>query len=653
MPFNFTPGHWQPYTPGSFFLGRDPVTGQDVGIPTEKHLLTVAGARSGKGTSLIIPNLKRWPASVVVIDPGGGNTRATWQDREAMGQKVYVFDPFGETEKPGKFESDAPVPARLRSSFNPLQNLDPADDSYAERVRALADGLVARHDPKHASWDNAACDILAGIIDTVVTYYDPEDRDFRAVRHLMTMPPKIEVPEGADPPDDLLTLFLGMTKPGRHELARSAAGIALPDIAKPNGYISNAVQNTNWLVSPPILRGLAASSFDFRELTQGNCTVYLVLPNARVTAHSRFLRLFISMAIEAFTEGGETNKECLFVLDEFFSLGRLDSISSAFGANAKNGIHLWPFLQNLGQLATLYGREGTEIFLGDADAQIFFGISDPFTLEHVSRRMETLRPDEISEPPPSGMVGPHAGGWGVESEHIKYQHKMRMVGQPRMTPLEVRELVAKPDGWPVARSMVVFGKGGQVFNLHLAPYFIPPPPIREVPLTSSQAVARSLADFFEVRPGLGWMIKHLAAFWLLGFVAIFLGILPGGAKPLIQPVVNSCPLVLVLWVLWPHLPAKPALPQPAIWAAAAVPFAAVTVAAVFKFQDMTSSRGFLRFSAMEAGLPLFVLWLAVGLVFFLIARKWPVAAPEAPEPPRNPVIDDVIRWAKRRRANGG
>lgn len=56
-----------------------------------------------------------------------------------------------------------------------------------------------------------------------------------------------------------------------------------------------------------------------------------------------------------------------------------------------------------------------------------------------------------------------------------YETEARKVGQPRLAPDIIREMVARKSGDDVARSMIVFGAGGDVFNLRLAPYFRPPP----------------------------------------------------------------------------------------------------------------------------------------------------------------------------------
>src|SRR5690554_3905258 len=60
------------YAEGDLWLGRLP-SGEAVGYNDDRHVLLVSGTRSGKGASIIIPNLCLWPGSAVVIDPKGEN----------------------------------------------------------------------------------------------------------------------------------------------------------------------------------------------------------------------------------------------------------------------------------------------------------------------------------------------------------------------------------------------------------------------------------------------------------------------------------------------------------------------------------------------------------------------------------------------------
>lgn len=45
--------------------------GHLIGLEDDRHIITVAGSRSGKGVSMIIPNLLFYRGSVLVIDPKG------------------------------------------------------------------------------------------------------------------------------------------------------------------------------------------------------------------------------------------------------------------------------------------------------------------------------------------------------------------------------------------------------------------------------------------------------------------------------------------------------------------------------------------------------------------------------------------------------
>lgn len=51
-------------------------------------------SRPGKGAALIIPNHLRRPHSAVVVDPKGENAEKIWEVHKAVGQNIYVLDPF-------------------------------------------------------------------------------------------------------------------------------------------------------------------------------------------------------------------------------------------------------------------------------------------------------------------------------------------------------------------------------------------------------------------------------------------------------------------------------------------------------------------------------------------------------------------------------
>ena len=159
------------YRPGALFLGFDG-HGREIGIRTEVHAITIGGSGAGKGSSLLVPNARRWPHNLICIDPKGENAILAWQAREALGQRVAILDPFFEIPA-GK------IPDRLRVSINPLAVIDPENRRARAALMAIGNGLVVVHDPKHMEWVEGARALLAGMAAYVVADAPPEMRTSR------------------------------------------------------------------------------------------------------------------------------------------------------------------------------------------------------------------------------------------------------------------------------------------------------------------------------------------------------------------------------------------------------------------------------------------------------------------------------------------
>ncbi len=520
--------HWSnaksyPYQSGRLFLGH--ADGQEVGIETERHAITIAGAGSGKGTSVIIPNLLKWPHNALVIDPKGEAAEATAEKREAMGQAVHVLDPFG----------SARVPNRFQACYNPLDDLDPEALTIKEDIDALADGIVMRPDPQAAHWDDGAQAVIAGLIAYVKIRAPEERRNLIEVRSILG-------------DDDALAEALEEMK-GMTECAGATKEAYAAVFAKEGQYfVSNARKNTRWLDSKAMINTLSRSTFALSDLKAGKASVFLVLPANYLGQHGRFLRLFVRSGIEAMARklpsGELRGAQCLFLLDEFFSLGYIDEISKAAGLMRGYGLQLWPILQDLGQLVTLYGREGSETFFANADVHQFFGNTDTLTLEQISGRLGTKELSEFPMPPappsePQSNLGQGlssmAGGarkgahraagalvGGMiqgaanadfaakqaqyQDELNRYNRAMSEHGRPRLSPDKVSELIRKKSD-VVADHMICFVYGREPLLLTLAPYFRERAPIESLPQDKTVSANTPVKD----------LLWGLASFWILGF----------------------------------------------------------------------------------------------------------------------------------------
>jgi len=378
-----------------------------------------------------------------------------------MGQLVGVVDPYRIAK------GDA---SGLRCSINPLAAMNPESLTIRADLEALGDGLIRRFDPKHGQWDNAAAAICAGLADYVLAN-PPERRTLLEVRKLLLLP------------DDVLQemaqeMATTATSAG---LAKHAGALLLNKFSNPEGVpaaaFNRALEETGWIDDPAfaaVLGGDALPAFDLSTLKAATGSLYLCIPPGYLDVRGGFLRLFVRMGLmtmmrDLADHGGKTGR-CLFLLDEFHSLGKVDLVAKAAGLMRGYGVQLWPFLQDLGQLEALYGRAEGDTFFGNSDAHIFFGNTDARTLDYISGRIGNLTPDEVQAGPPKRTD--YFSDHSYENASAKYQHDMRLAGTPRLRPDEVRELVAKPEDFPTSRNMIVFARGKDVLSFWLRPYFL-------------------------------------------------------------------------------------------------------------------------------------------------------------------------------------
>jgi type IV secretion system protein VirD4 len=386
-------------------LGR--LNGKLLRCKTDKHLLTLAPNRAGKGVSAIIPNLLIWPGSLLVIDPKGENAAVTVRRRRAMGQKVHVLDPWGITGLEG-------------ARFNPLLELVPNSTDLAEDAALLADSLVmpgSKADDEF--WNGEARSLIAGLVMHIVTTELPEDRHLGTLRAMLTLGEA----EFAELLDDMID-----NHAAGGLVARTARRLIQKTDRERSGVISTAQAQTHFLDSPRMTHVLGASSFDLTDLKAAATTIYLVLPTDRLATHGRWLRLVVGLAITALTRDRSTPEHpVLFVLDEFAALGRLQTIETAIGLLAGYGVLLWPILQDLSQLQDLYPKRWRS-FLANAGVVQAFGINDISTADYLSKMLGQR------------TVTVRQHGRSGESDRTRGSENYAVTGRPLLMPQEIMRL---------------------------------------------------------------------------------------------------------------------------------------------------------------------------------------------------------------------
>jgi type IV secretion system protein VirD4 len=206
-----------------------------------------------------------------------------------------------------------------------------------------------------------------------------------------------------------------------------------------------------------IARNLALNDFDFRDLKREPITVYLTLPPKMVLRHAKWLRLVLTSAIQAVLRPRERGEpKVLFMPDEFFSLGHLESISTVWALARGYGVQMMPILQDLPQLKKLY-PDMWETFIGMAGAVISFGTNDSTTGEWLSKRMG--QKSRLSINAHSGTTT-SANGDKSTSESLSYS----TTNAPLRSAYHLY-------GLPKQTAIVSLDGLSKVFEVELPPYF--------------------------------------------------------------------------------------------------------------------------------------------------------------------------------------
>lgn len=390
-----------------FLLGKLEAEGETAFIKydDDRHIITVAGSRAGKGEGLIVPNLLTYRGSVVCIDPKGENASVTARWRaEELGQKVWVLDPFGV----------ANVPDELRRTFNPLEYLDLASPELVEDVAALAEAMIVSTNSEDMHWDESARNFIKGVILTVLAGCGEETsaRSFALVRDFLTVGLSTD-PEKQASLEQLLDL---MRRTENFDGAIAAAAAVMLDMGEKErgSVLSTARRNTEFLESTRIQQCLRGSGLALEELKQSpeGVTLYLVLPEWRFATHSRWLRLVLATLLQGLQrtpparhpQTGAKLPSVLMILEEFASLGPMPGIEKAAGYIAGFGVKLWTVLQDLSQLKAHYPKSW-ETFIGNAGLFTAFGNVDVTTLEYLSQRLGEVEIRYLTEQSNTGTGG--------------------------------------------------------------------------------------------------------------------------------------------------------------------------------------------------------------------------------------------------------
>ncbi len=448
---------------------NDPrIGGREIGLDSESHMLTIA--MTGGGKSLYVawntllrqeqkkikevkklrpPKGKRNPSSFLqtesedtgggwsggcfVLDPKGEHAQLTATNRRKAGHRVIILDPWNITQKGNS------------DGFNPLAEINPKSINARDDLMQIVQGSIvqdAKEMDNSRHFREASETILIGIIAHVLSTFPEEYHNLPSVYDtLLTGDPD----GGAADPTAFKDLVNDMA-------TNEAMGRAPMDAAKllkeagqneGGGFITTTAIAINWVNTPALRPFLMKSSFKMSDMKLKRATVYLVVPLEYVSKHKRFLRTVINLALLSTREGTKDQKT-LFLLDEVAHLGMMKPIKEGLNTLRAQGVKLWVFFQDMGQLKDIYSNWNS--FISACDKQ-FFAVNDNQTATFIH---ETL--------------GKYVDRWqeGIEGQtrHIEKDKDLRSVSDilEELKEGSKTQYVLPSDGNPMILKCVPFFK---------------------------------------------------------------------------------------------------------------------------------------------------------------------------------------------------
>lgn len=334
-----------------------------------------APTRSGKGVSIVIPNLLTYPDSIVVLDIKMENWLLTAGFR-AKYQDVFLFAPKAEDKRSHR--------------YNPLDYISRDETERMADIQNIATIFYPTDDPKEAFLQNQAQRIFTGIV--LYMLETPERPCSMAELIKLTTPTAMPLHEWI--PD-----VINKRKEEERELSVECieAMMAFVNVDSDNtrsSILATLMSPLNVFTDPMVATATSKSDFRFDDVRRKKMTIYVGIQPNELERFSKLLNVFFSQLININTRvlpehDPNLKYQCLVLLDEFTSLGRVNIIQKSIAYIAGYNVRLMPIFQSTSQVEDAYSRDGANAILSNIACQIEFTPTTIEQAEHLSKRLGT------------------------------------------------------------------------------------------------------------------------------------------------------------------------------------------------------------------------------------------------------------------------
>src|SRR5581483_8605151 len=372
--------------------------------------------------------------SLIVADPQGEITRYVLDFAKVTGHLVVVHDPTSTTGP----------------RYNVAQGIKNVSDATA-----IAGVLIASDPGVNDFWVINAKMLLGACLlrfsnlgDTLLSLRNPK-----------TLAEKLSVKD-----DDAATLANSFI----------ANVVSSQDAKMAGSIIATLATSLEGWADATVRANTAVSDFSAELLVQQPTVVVLTCPGAKRDVYARYLGATLRRLMIDLDTIGEQNRDAKrpgalpvpvgITLDEFPTLGKLDSLVKDVNLVRKRRLSILIGAQTKGQFEAIYGKEGTQTLFTGLATQFIFGGCDPDTAKFYSEASGTSTADANLDPQkthmrarplltPDEIMKPLKGNLTVFARYVEERYSAQVIFTAQLTRFYQRRdwerrLARKKNGQP-------------------------------------------------------------------------------------------------------------------------------------------------------------------------------------------------------------
>jgi type IV secretion system protein VirD4 len=328
-----------------------------------RHALLAAPTRSGKGVGAVIPNLLSYQGSMVVLDIKQEAFDITSRWRSKLGP-TFLFNPFAEDLRTHRWNPFAYVRTEATYRTSDLQAI--ADCLYKDPpnqdpfwVNMARSAFVASASLLFDCWTDGldkgfAKDDGYPTLGAIYRLLSGDGSDLKA--HLKSV---LQLPHVSH---ETRTAFANITALAEQTFTSVIASTQAPLLLLANPILDKATSgNDFWLI-------------DLRRRVQ---SIYVGISPSKLSEASGLLNLFFNQAIKLNVDvtpdkDATLRHPCLFMLDEFTALGRIDVMVDGVAYFAGYNVRVFCVIQSLSQLDAVYGPDKARSMITNLACQVIY-----------------------------------------------------------------------------------------------------------------------------------------------------------------------------------------------------------------------------------------------------------------------------------------